>query len=90
MYSHVSAFAHARRRTCRCHGLTVRGLSFFATTLLVYDSENATIADCSFTYASASYAASLGPPALGASLGSPWGSTPCPLSCDDLKQKIES
>jgi len=40
----------------------VRGLSFFATTLLVYDSENATIADCSFTYASASCAASLGPP----------------------------
>ena len=42
--------------------LQVRGLSFFATTLLVYDSENATIADCSFTYASASCAASLGPP----------------------------
>ena len=39
------------------HPLQVRGLSFFATTLLVYDSENATIADCSFTYASASYAA---------------------------------
>jgi len=65
--------------------LQVRGLSFFATTLLLYDSENATIADCSFTYASASYAASLGSPwgstphtaaddrLLGVALGSPWG-----------------
>ena len=37
-----------------CAGVTLRGLSFFATTVLLYDIENATIADCSFRYASAS------------------------------------
>jgi len=78
MHVLTRALPHARRRACRCHGLTVRGLSFFATTLLVYDSENATIADCSFTYASASYAASLGSP-WGLLVGSPLGSTPRPL-----------
>ena len=37
-----------------CANLTVRGLSFFATTTFIFDSPGATVEQCSFSYPSAS------------------------------------